>query len=129
MFNNNNNNNNFEPFKVCVRIRPFLQKEISAIINNNNNNNINNNSIFSINNKNLFVHDNRETFNNKGIKQYEFDEIFTESENNLDIFNHSIKPLIIQILNGFNSTILAYGITGTGKTHTIFGDYFNCLTR
>ena len=119
MFNNNNNyntnNNIFKPFKICVRIRPFLQKEII---------NINNNSIFSINNKILSVHDNRETFNNKGIKNFEFDEIYTESENNFDIFNHSIKPLIYQILNGFNSTILAYGITGTGKTHTIFGDSF-----
>ena len=119
MFNNNNNyntnNNIFQPFKICVRIRPFLQKEII---------NINNNSIFSINNKILSVHDNRETFNNKGIKNFEFDEIYTESDNNLDIFNHSIKPLIFQILNGFNSTILAYGITGTGKTHTIFGDSF-----
>ena len=26
------------------------------------------------------------------------------------------------VLNGYNSTVFAYGITGTGKTHTIFGD-------
>lgn len=25
-------------------------------------------------------------------------------------------------MNGYNSTVFAYGITGTGKTHTIFGD-------
>ena len=26
------------------------------------------------------------------------------------------------ILNGYNGTIFAYGATGTGKTHTMFGD-------
>lgn len=30
--------------------------------------------------------------------------------------------MIENTLKGFNSTALAYGPTGTGKTHTIFGD-------
>ena len=33
--------------------------------------------------------------------------------------------MINNLIEGYNSTILAYGITGTGKTHTIFGDYNN----
>ncbi len=28
------------------------------------------------------------------------------------------------ILSGYNSTALAYGVTGTGKTHTMFGDIY-----
>lgn len=28
------------------------------------------------------------------------------------------------MLNGYNTTLLAYGITGTGKTYTIFGDCY-----
>ena len=32
------------------------------------------------------------------------------------------------LLNGYNSTILAYGMTGTGKTHTMFGDIY-CLSE
>ena len=33
--------------------------------------------------------------------------------------------MIDKILNGYNSTTLAYGVTGTGKTYTIFGDLSN----
>jgi len=32
-----------------------------------------------------------------------------------------IKPLIHESIKGYNQTILAYGMTGAGKTHTIFG--------
>ena len=31
------------------------------------------------------------------------------------------KTIVDDVLNGFNGTILAYGQTGTGKTHTIYG--------
>lgn len=30
--------------------------------------------------------------------------------------------MIDNLLKGYNSTLLAYGATGTGKTHTIFGN-------
>ena len=30
--------------------------------------------------------------------------------------------IINNVINGYNSTALAYGVTGTGKTYTIFGD-------
>ena len=29
------------------------------------------------------------------------------------------------VLEGFNSAIFAYGMTGAGKTHTMFGDLHN----
>ena len=34
-------------------------------------------------------------------------------------------PLIDNILNGYNGTVFAYGMTGAGKTHTMFGDLKN----
>ena len=33
------------------------------------------------------------------------------------VFQHNLDHFI----EGYNTTILAYGITGSGKTHTIFG--------
>jgi hypothetical protein len=51
-----------------------------------------------------------------------FNNIFTEKNNNDNVFDVSIKPMINNVINGYNSTCLAYGVTGTGKTHTIFGD-------
>ena len=36
-----------------------------------------------------------------------------------------IKSLVDHTLKGYNSTAIAYGITGSGKTHTMFGDIYN----
>ena len=118
-----------EPFKVYVRIRPILAKEILKLKRNNStslltggyNQNIqtNLNSIFTVNNKILYISDSQ---HHKKEKKFFFNNIFTEKNNNKDVFDISIKPVINSVINGYNSTALAYGVTGTGKTHTIFGD-------
>ena len=124
--------NILEPFKVYVRIRPFLSKEILKlkrnnstsllVVGNNNQNNynyINVQSIFGVDRQTLYVYDNKY---HKKERKYFFNNIFTENNNNKDVFDISIKPIIKNVINGYNSTALAYGVTGTGKTHTIFGD-------
>ena len=123
-----NPNNLLEPFKVYVRIRPFLSKEIlklkrnnssSLLTGNNANNKTNHESIFRVENRSLYVYDNKY---NRKERKYVFNNIFTEKNNNDNVFDISIKPMINNVINGYNSTCLAYGVTGTGKTHTIFGD-------
>jgi len=52
---------------------------------------------------------------------FQLDHVYTPSDNNQDIFSSAIMPIIDGSLAGINSTILAYGITGAGKSHTIFG--------
>ena len=117
-----------EPFKVYVRIRPFLPKECqklrrnystSIITNPSFYKNDFNKSIFTVHNKTLYVLSPK---NNAQEKKYIFNKIFTEKEKNKDVFDIAIKPTINNLINGYNSTTLAYGVTGTGKTHTIFGD-------
>ena len=124
-----NPNNLLEPFKVYVRIRPFLKKEIIKLKRCNSTSSLpgGNNlyyqksleSIFTVSKKSLYVHDYK---HHKKDKKYFFNDIFTEKNNNIDVFDISIKPIINNIIKGYNSTALAYGVTGTGKTHTIFGD-------
>ena len=63
----------------------------------------------------------------KNVKAFPFDRIFTEKDNNKSLFDKIIKKLIDNILLGYNSTALAYGVTGTGKTHTMFGDIYKNL--
>ena len=89
---------------------------------NHNNNYQSLNSIFAVvnNNKTLYVIDPKHTSSIE--KKYCFNKIFTEKEKNKDVFETAIKPIINNVINGYNSTTLAYGVTGTGKTHTIFGD-------
>jgi hypothetical protein len=39
------------------------------------------------------------------------------------VYNNTIEPVIPNILEGFNVTCFAYGMTGAGKTHTMIGNY------
>ena len=40
----------------------------------------------------------------------------------MKVFNLTTQFLIEGVLNGFNSTVFAYGATGAGKTHTMLGN-------
>lgn len=57
------------------------------------------------------------------IREYRFvfDKLFDSAASQNDIYNDTTKPLLDSILDGFNSTVFAYGATGCGKTHTILG--------
>jgi len=52
---------------------------------------------------------------------YVYDKIFPAETDQKTIFNEIGLPLVKKFLSGYNSTIFAYGQTGTGKTHTIIG--------
>lgn len=51
-----------------------------------------------------------------------FDHVFSECSTNHQVFQKTIKPLAEHFSNGYNSTVFAYGITGAGKSYTMFGD-------
>jgi len=137
----NNNNNNIESFKVYVRIRPNLPKDINIPKNSNLNNtnltktlsspkNLSKGSFHEKTNmlkvdKNILYLEDIKNHKNKNNKIFIFDNVFIGSANNEMVFNESIKSMIDKILEGYNSTALAYGVTGTGKTYTIFGDLSN----
>ncbi|KAJ9048047.1 tubulin-dependent ATPase kip3 [Entomophthora muscae] len=53
--------------------------------------------------------------------RFAFDRVFNEEATQEDVFEGTSKDLIDEVLNGFNSTVFAYGATGCGKTHTMCG--------
>jgi hypothetical protein len=57
----------------------------------------------------------------KESNSFSFDKIFDESSSQEDVFN-SCRKLVDASLCGYNATIFAFGMTGSGKTHTISGD-------
>ncbi|XP_037694432.1 kinesin-like protein KIF18A [Choloepus didactylus] len=57
---------------------------------------------------------------NKDLK-FVFDAVFDENSTQLEVFEHTTKPILHSFLNGYNCTVLAYGATGAGKTHTMLG--------
>ena len=126
---------NNESFKVYIRIRPYIQKIIPVLKNSfiksitspknaTYKNNVQEKNMIKVEKNILYLEDVKST-KNKNNKTYIFDNIFNETTNNDTIFNCTIKSMINKILLGYNSTVLAYGVTGTGKTYTIFGDLSN----
>jgi chromosomal replication initiation ATPase DnaA len=55
-------------------------------------------------------------------KNFAFDHIFNEQSTNAEVYQSLLHPAIAQVKEGFNVTCFAYGMTGAGKTHTMFGD-------
>ena len=54
-------------------------------------------------------------------KHFTFDHVFDHDSNQKFVYSTIAKPVVDSVLQGYNGTILAYGQTGTGKTHTMIG--------
>jgi hypothetical protein len=61
-------------------------------------------------------------YSGKRDKSYLFDNAFSANLSNQQVYSTILEPLIPNILEGYNVTCFAYGMTGAGKTHTMIGD-------
>jgi hypothetical protein len=55
-------------------------------------------------------------------KIFTFDKVFDETVEQEFLFENSSRPIVSNVIEGYNGTIFAYGQTGTGKTHTMEGE-------
>jgi centromeric protein E len=53
---------------------------------------------------------------------YTFDHSFGPEHTNFDIYNHTVKNAVISSMEGYHSSVFAYGQTATGKTFTMSGN-------
>ncbi|NXC47067.1 KI18A protein, partial [Penelope pileata] len=113
--------------KVVVRVRPESQKEKDG----------NFRKVVHVVDQHILVFDPKEEelsffhgrklthrdINKKTKKdlKFVFDAVFAESSSQLEVFEHTTKSVLGGFLNGYNCTVLAYGATGAGKTHTMLG--------
>jgi kinesin family member 11 len=54
-------------------------------------------------------------------KSFILDHVFSPNTTQKELFDSCIKPLVDEVLQGYNCTIFAYGQTSTGKTYTMEG--------
>ena len=101
---NQNSNNDEENITCYVRCRPLKQSELELGAN-----------CLDISKDQKSI-----TLNNSD-SVYTYDKIFPAETDQKTIFTEIGLPLVKKFLSGYNSTIFAYGQTGTGKTHTIIG--------
>ena len=56
---------------------------------------------------------------------FTFDYVYDQNSTQEEVYEHSGKPAVLSILEGYNATLIAYGQTGTGKTFTMEGFKYN----
>ncbi len=58
-------------------------------------------------------------------QRFTFDWVYDEASTQDFVYNNTARSAVVSTLEGYNATILAYGQTGTGKTHTMEGFKYN----
>ena len=58
-------------------------------------------------------------------QNFSFDYVYDERSTQENVYENTAKQSVISVLEGYNATVLAYGQTGTGKTHTMEGFKYN----
>ncbi|PWA54649.1 kinesin motor family protein [Artemisia annua] len=54
---------------------------------------------------------------------YAFDKVFGEYSETQEVYDVAAGPVIKAAMEGINGTVFAYGVTSSGKTHTMHGDH------
>lgn len=57
----------------------------------------------------------------KVFHTFTYDGAYGERSTQIEVFDESVRPMILFVMKGYNSTVFAYGQTGSGKTHTMMG--------
>ncbi|CAI4232347.1 unnamed protein product [Auanema sp. JU1783] len=89
------------PVRVCVRCRPFNQRE---------------NNEKATECLQFFIEANQLSCNGK---MFTFDSVMDPGTDQQSAYELTVLSLLDSFLKGFNCTILAYGQTGSGKTYTM----------
>jgi hypothetical protein len=89
-----------EAIKVFVRVRPIENQTTNSIT-------------ISANNKLLSINSNRQI-------QCQYDHVFGPKATQEEVYSR-VKSCIKSALQGYNCTIMAYGQTSSGKSHSMFG--------
>jgi hypothetical protein len=57
-----------------------------------------------------------------GEHKFSFDQVFDEFSTQEEVYRESASVIPPKLLQGINSTLLTYGQSGSGKTHTLLGE-------
>jgi len=94
-----------DPIVTGIRLRPFLEREAA----------IDDSPAVQIFENNVIC-----TQNNRP-QLFKFTNCFPAVSTNKDVYDGMIRPAVLASLQGYNTTVLAYGQTASGKSHSIFG--------
>lgn len=104
-------------FRVMARMRPLQPEELEDTLYES--------GSLEEANKSVVVHDGRVHRDGRTLysqhSRFCLDQVFGKKHGNSDVFTAAAKPLLDSAVNGGRSTLVFFGQTGTGKTHTAQG--------
>ncbi|CDO57120.1 hypothetical protein DV113_003753 [Geotrichum candidum] len=103
--------------KVSVRVKPPLNASSGVSTSQDG-------SITTFNDT-WIVDSDRQSISTKDVGEFTFDNIFHGPISNATIFESSVGELVNQVISGYNGTVFAYGMTGSGKTYSMQGSREN----
>ena len=119
-----------ENFKVCVRVRPFIQREqiagsVSCVELLPNKQTV---QIYKPSQSSSLLQDgNPQTLvrtpdsNTTTEHSFSFDRAYGPPTKQVELYSTAVRPVVLSILEGYNGSIIAYGQTSAGKTYTMEG--------
>lgn len=111
--------------KVIVRVRPPLSRELEGYHSYA--------PAFSIDKgdttDSLTLSENLDSIASGGVEngivyntyRFGFDKVYSPESRQEDVYCESARDVVMNVLQGYNASIIAYGQTGAGKTHTMTG--------
>lgn len=108
------NSGNISKLSVSVRVRPVIyeDKQLANTIRNE---------------PELCVHLKQDGQSIKLLqdkfhaKSFKVDRTFPSTSTQSEVYNHTLKPVVKDVIKGYNGTGIVYGQTASGKTYTMFG--------
>ncbi|KAI0838431.1 kinesin-domain-containing protein [Hypoxylon sp. FL0890] len=99
--------------RVVARIRPLLEKELDkdVIVHAASNDDGKTSNVVKIPNPK----------NESEEFSFTFNSVYDQPTTQEELFTAEVAPHLKSLFNGLDVTIFAYGVTGTGKTHTMRG--------
>ncbi|KAK0869010.1 hypothetical protein LTR87_013919 [Friedmanniomyces endolithicus] len=52
---------------------------------------------------------------------FQFNSVYGQEATQAQLFDNEVSPTVKHLFKGYDATLFAYGVTGTGKTHTMRG--------
>ncbi|CAG9326634.1 unnamed protein product [Blepharisma stoltei] len=122
-------NSEKENFKVAIRVRPPLEREIDPAYGFSSIAKVGNdqNTITLLDYLGSATNDmarEQDIYENPALCNYHtytFDHVYDQNATQVEVYETTARPAVSSILEGYNATLLAYGQTGTGKTYTMEG--------
>lgn len=102
-------------FEMYLKIKPAQLFQNSYTI-------LNSKTLMFLPSKDKFIRNSRCTKSSEAEgKRHTFTKIFGSETSQAEMFEGSIKHRVAEFLGGKSSTIMTYGMRGSGKTYTLFG--------